>query len=160
MGILRPHKENQAQELNGDSRSRRGGFLPWFHAEIIAPLMAPAPTNYLTTGVCLEGQSGRGQPWLSRCRFTSVLTAEMTYSTHCLPVPCFSIWMSGHLSAHSFIWIWSCLVLCPWTRLYSSGLIVCSPSPQNPCWSLLVSQLRLLASLILCSHSTTHLCHM
>lgn len=162
MGIFRPHKENQAQELNGDSRSRKGQFP---HPDFMQRLQ-PLWWHQLqpTTWPLVCASVGRQEENLT-------LAVSVHLCSHCwddlsllivCPSPACLSGCPAHLSAHSFIWIWSCLVLCSWTRLYSSGLIVCSPSPQNPCWSvnsLPVSQLRLLASLILCSHPTTYLCH-
>lgn len=154
VGIFRPHKENQAQELNGDSRSRRGQ-LP--HPDFMQRLQPSdgISSNQLPGHWCVP-------QWADRKR-TLTLELSVHLCSHCwddlsllivCPSPACLSGCPAHLSAHSFIWIWSCLVLCSWTRLYCSGLIVCSPSPQNLCrsvTSLLVSQLRLLASLIFCT---------
>lgn len=75
------------------------------------PLMAPAPTNHLTSGVCSEGQAGKGSLALSQCQLSSALTS------HCLLVLLF-VYLDVLICSFAHLDLTLPSVLCPWTWLW------------------------------------------
>lgn len=145
MGIFRRHKENQAQELNGGSRWRRGQ-LP--HPDFMLRLQPLwccqlRPTTWPL--VCLRGQTGGEYlTLLGSALLCSYCWDDLLKLLSICPPACLS-GCTAHLPAHWFIWIWSC----PLSSVPGLSSIAqvwsCSPSPRTSCQfvtSLLVSQLR------------------